>query len=287
MAEEGFEPDYDEWLKMSKKGHGVYAGGGPVYVEETLASGEPPDYISPSLAASWRKCPRSYWYRYVTQVEDVGSDAARLGTFVHSVLEQLLRLPPTLRALDVAERLVLTTPLLRGVDRGEAMGRVAAVWELFEPRYLHVLELEKQLGCEFDGYKFKGTADVVFRGVPDGEVWILDWKTGKVPPVSRRRDVEDQLDLYAAAYERQESVRVAGVAIVYLGVGKGRSVVWARSCSVDRTKRAVRRLLKAAQGIREAGSSGEVYPAKPSALCAWCPGRDLCDDVFIQVDGPF
>ena len=61
---------------------------------ETL---ERPKHLSPSGAAKYRQCPRAWRFRYIEKRPDPSGEAALVGKFAHSVLEELMKLPAELR----------------------------------------------------------------------------------------------------------------------------------------------------------------------------------------------
>lgn len=249
----------------------------PRYIRDTLASGEPPDYISPSLASSWRQCPAAWRHRYVTQLPDPSGTAAMIGSHAHAALAALFtdsaadRTPERVAAHVVAVANEYPTELWR------VQTRVANLWAHLDPATIDVAAVEMELSATFNGVAFRGTADLAIRD-GGGNVWIVDWKTGKVPPATRRQNVHDQLDLYAAAYYQSTGQPTGGNIAVFLsGRQHDTPTAFKREQSDARERGAVKRIVKAAQQIRAAANANE-YPTKPGPLCGWCAYRNDCPD---------
>ena len=58
--------------------------------------------LSPSSMATWRQCPKRFWFEKILRLPVEASEPAVCGSFVHLVLEQLMSRPAGERTADTA-----------------------------------------------------------------------------------------------------------------------------------------------------------------------------------------
>jgi CRISPR/Cas system-associated exonuclease Cas4 (RecB family) len=141
-------------------------------------------------------------------------------------------------------------------------------------RWLAVDELD---AWDFEGTKIWVALDFAYRG-DEGQVHVLDWKTG------RERDVDrTQLAIYTLYAEQKwgvEADRVVG-GLVYLGAGAERLSASADADTLETCQQEMRRSIAAMRGLLDDAqanrASEERFPKLlPEASCRRCPFRRPC-----------
>ena len=202
----------------------------------------------------YMNCPLRYYHQRVKKaVTDPGSEATHYGERVHKFLEDRLKTNTDLpQEAAVYEGLV--TAILKGM-KGEL---------LVEQELTLNAEL-KPTGWFSEDAWLRTKIDVLVLDTKRAAV--LDWKTGK------RKPDFDQLELYAlqifSHYPEVERVSVG--------------FVWLKDKAMDRDEYARQdaaalweKLLTQINRI-EKSLETDVWPARPSGLCRFCPARHLCD----------
>ncbi len=239
------------------------------------AAGAEASVLSFSSIATYRECPRQYWYRYRLQLPAPPSLEAQFGSIVHLALMQAGRALSRGELVDLARLQEMYRDAWRQaalVDRRrpalEALG-----WRLLSR--LHAeggLErpwlVEHPFTVELGGWTLRGVIDRIDRC--DRGWRIVDYKTGTPIPASRlRRDL--QLALYALA-ARSLGLQPLELEIVYLRDG--------RRVRID----ADQELLSEAERIGAevaAGVAAGRFEARPERRrCAFCPYRLVCDQAW-------
>ena len=166
--------------------------------------------LSASALQSYLYCPAKFYYQFVErlcQEDEVAEslDAGSLGTVFHSVMEALYRPLARVTVADM-DRMLADRKALKALVRNKIMaemqtidvtGRDLVVEEVILEYVVQtlrhdrelllkegspgfdILYLEQRMACLFEGFKLKGFADRI-DSYKDGEVRIVDYKTGKV-----------------------------------------------------------------------------------------------------------
>ncbi len=227
-------------------------------------------------------CPLKYRYAHVVQVPLATNPQAMFGIAVHEGIRVLLQ--HRMRGLPVTERTVIAAfesawrtegfysreheerrleegreALRRFVAREEASGRVPLA-----------VEMSFAFGLGRD--QVTGRWDRIDE-TPDGIV-LVDYKTSEVgdPEKADQRAKqslrEDQLGLYALAYQQTRGQPPARVELHYVGTG----VVGTAEVEPGHLERARERVREAAAGIRAA----EFPPRPDPTTCGYCPYNRFC-----------
>jgi putative RecB family exonuclease len=248
--------------------------------------------LSPSRAADFMTCPLLYRFRTIDRLPEPPSPAATRGTIVHAVLERLFDLPPGERTVQRAtaliapawEQLVEAEPDLAALFGDDQDGSALAEWingaeelvrcyfTLEDPPRLEPAERELYVETVLDsGLRLRGYVDRVDRASATGDLRVVDYKTGKAPPVGFEQRAMFQMRFYALVlwrlYERVPRL----LQLVYLGSGE---VLRYEPDDADllATERKVDALWRA---IERAARTGDWRPS-PSRLCDWCAHQALC-----------
>lgn len=203
----------------------------------------------------FENCPlRYYRQRILKDVKDEGGEAAHYGTAVHEALEFRLK-----ESRKLPRHLESCEPLCGAIESLATDGEVHAELEL---------GLTKNLKpCEFmaDDVWIRGIIDaLVIRN--DGTAYAFDWKTGK------RRTDSFQLKLSAGFLFRHfPMVDQVSTGYIWLKDGTIDREVFKREDEVLIWKDIIVRIKRIEQAL-----SKDVWPAKPSGLCRFCPARKDC-----------
>jgi RecB family exonuclease len=174
--------------------------------------------LSPSSMATWRQCPKRFFFEKILRLDIEPSEPAVCGSFVHLVLEHLMGMAPGARTADAARRIATelwptfcAEPDTRftelGLDDGakrafkqRAWAGIAGYFQIEDPNAIAVVGTEQEVRAELDGAPVYGIIDRVDQG-SDGLV-VTDYKSGKAPLWQDEREEKlGQLRTYAALLE--------------------------------------------------------------------------------------
>jgi DNA helicase-2/ATP-dependent DNA helicase PcrA len=153
---------------------------------------------------TYLSCPKMYELRHVlnmpTRAMETPTGAMNLGSFVHRVLEEAVKLKVESREqLDAVVSDLSGEPEWKGVDPERVKPMLDVFWERNMDRIRSNLMVEQKFTVPLGGHLFKGFIDRVdlITGT-ENEVAIIDYKTGGEPgPGERSR----QLLLYAHGFK--------------------------------------------------------------------------------------
>ena len=171
--------------------------------------------LSPSSIATWKQCPKRFFYEKILRLETEPGLEAVCGSFVHEVLEYLMDLPPSERHPDAARRVAsarwatfATDPASRfgelGLDaagilefKRRAWTGITGYFAIENPALVDVVATEQQMQAELAGAPIFGIVDRLERA--GDRLVVSDYKTGKAPKWQDEIDEKlEQLHLYAA-----------------------------------------------------------------------------------------
>jgi putative RecB family exonuclease len=244
--------------------------------------------LSPSRAGDFLACPLLYRFRVIDRLPEPPSAAAARGTLVHAVLERLFdepaasRTPETARALLAPqwERLIADEPELaslfsddeeRSAWLREASGMVDRYFTLEDPTRLEPLHREHAVEAFLDsGLMLRGYIDRLDVRA-DGEIRIVDYKTGTAPREEYEAQALFQMKFYAVVLWLTGARVPKLLQLIYLG--NGEIVRYAPDESDLRAT--VRKIDALWRAIERARANGDWRP-RPSKLCAWCAHQAIC-----------
>jgi putative RecB family exonuclease len=244
--------------------------------------------LSPSRAGDFMTCPLLYRYRVIDRLPEPPSPAAARGTLVHAVLERLFdepavgRTPQTARDLlePQWERLVIDEPEMAGLFStdeqrsawlAEASDMLDRYFTLEDPTRLEPRHRELAVEAVLEsGLVVRGYVDRL-DVAPDGQIRIVDYKTGTAPKEEFEAKALFQMKFYAVVLWLTERRIPKLLQLMYLGNGE---IV--RFAPDESDLRATVRKIEALwQAIERARSTGDWRP-RPSRLCAWCAHQAIC-----------
>ena len=245
--------------------------------------------LSPSRAADFMACPLLYRFRVIDKLPQTPSIDAVRGSVVHKVLEDLFSLPAAERTHATAsellgpawDSLLEAEPELAEMFVGGAADLVgwldgcrdllARYFTLEDPTRLEPAEREVHVWDTLDnGLVIHGFIDRLDRA-PNGEIRIVDYKTGRSPGEWYEAKALFQMKFYALVVWRTRGILPSMLQLVYLG-----NVEMLRYVPDEADLRATeRKVLALWDAIRKAAETGDYRPNK-SQLCAWCDHQAIC-----------
>lgn len=209
-----------------------------------------------SALKQYETCPKRYYHQRITkEVKDSVGEATLYGERVHKHLEDYLKTGAALPDDSAKLQPLCDTFRTSAGDGGFFV----------EQEYTLNKDLQETGWWDADAWlRFKLDVLVVRD---NGTAIVADWKTGK------RRPDFDQLEMFALA-----------VFSFWPAVNKVTSVfVWTKENAMDKEtyKREHiddmwTRLLTRINRV-EKSLETDVWPAKPSGLCRYCPCKDFCE----------
>jgi len=246
--------------------------------------------LSPSRAADFMTCPLLYRFRVIDRLPEPPTEATARGTLVHAVLERLFDLPAAERTPRAAaglltpqwSRLSAESPDLAALfPAPEAFAtwldstRVTldAYFSLEDPRRLEPAERECYVETAMDsGLRLRGYIDRL-DVAPDGQIRIVDYKTGKAPREAFEASALFQMKFYALVIWRLRGVIPAVLQLMYLAEGQ----ILRYSPDEADLLATERKLTALWAAIDRARAAGDWRP-RPSKLCGWCNHKEFCPE---------
>jgi putative RecB family exonuclease len=248
--------------------------------------------LSPSRAADFKTCPLLYRFRTIDRLPEVPSMVATRGTLVHAVLERIFDLPGTERTLeaarsmlpDVWQALLADEPELAGLFAEDADGSEFAGWlesaagllgnyfALEDPARLEPAAREQLVEVVLDGLRLRGYVDRLDIN-PDGDVRVVDYKTGATPREAFEGKALFQMKFYALVLWRTRGVVPRQLRLMYLADTDTLSYA-PDAEELDRFERTLKAIWAAIERATRAGD----FRASPSRLCEWCDYHQLCPE---------
>jgi putative RecB family exonuclease len=244
--------------------------------------------LSPSRAGDFLTCPLLYRFRVIDRLPEPPSAAAARGTLVHAVLERLFDEPPARRTPETAramlapqwERLIAEEPDLASLfsddeERGAWLAGASDMLDRYftledptrlEPRHReHAVEAVLESGLLLRGYIDRMDVRA------DGEIRIVDYKTGTAPREEFEARALFQMKFYAVVLWLTQRRVPKLLQLMYLG--NGEIVRYAPDESDLRAT--VRKIDALWRAIERARATGD-WRHRQSRLCEWCAHQSIC-----------
>ncbi len=242
---------------------------------------------TPSRLAAFEDCPRRYRMIYLDRPRPPKGPPwahTSVGVSVHNALRRWweepferripLRAAELLRLGWVDEGFRDPEQSQRWRERGVQMvrGYVAGLDPAAEPR-----GVERSVATRTEALAFSGRVDRLDDR--DGELVVVDYKTGRRPVTDDDARTSPALALYALAAGRMLRQPCRRVELHHVPTGTiavaehtegsiARHVRRAESVAAD--------AVAATEALRAGGDPDEAFPPRPGSLCSWCDFRRLC-----------
>lgn len=227
-------------------------------------------------------------YRTIDKLPEPPSKAATKGTLVHWVLEHLYDAPLGKRTPQEAHSLVpaaltalhgrtpnldemFETPQEKEVWLKEAGTLIDKYFTIEDPNRLEPSEREVNIGAMLDdSFRIKGIIDRV-DVAPNGDVRIVDYKSGKAPRPQYSGEAAFQMRFYGVAMREARGITPKMLQLNYLGDGQ----ILRNQPTEDDLDTTKGKIISIWDDIRRNAENDEWRP-KTSKLCGWCSFQAAC-----------
>ncbi len=247
---------------------------------------------TPSRLQTWLDCPRRYRLTYVERPTTPRGQAwahTTMGAAVHVALARWWSGPRDRRSPAGARTLLERAwPLHGTVPDGFADAAQSARWrqraaDMVE-RYAATLDpddeplgVERTVSTRTDGLLLSGRVDRV--DVRDGELVVVDYKTGQRPPGPDDARRSLALALYALAAAHSLRRRSRRVELHHLPTGRVAAFEHTDASLTGHLDRAAAAAVEAADATDALAAGGDadvLFPPRTSSGCAWCNHLRAC-----------
>jgi putative RecB family exonuclease len=243
-----------------------------------------PSTLSPSKVSRFTQCPLAFRYSYIDHLPEPATVQQVRGTLVHRALELLFAESGRSReeaekALERAwsERTDWKEFLELGLDeqaerrlRSEAGLLIDRYYELEDPAAVSVIGLELQLKARLGNVELSGIIDRL-DDIGDGNIAVVDYKTGASPSETRSRSSFAGVSFYAVLCEETYGRPPTEVRLIYIRD----QVVLVQSVTEQQMRGARQRAEAVWKAISRACLTEDFRPS-PSPLCRTCAYREMC-----------
>ena len=248
---------------------------------------EPPRTLSPSKVTSFRDCALAFRFSTIDHLPELPTVWTVKGTFVHRVLERLFwnhgrgrRTPEAARAeLDRAWAEVQLDPDYRALElttsqaeqfRSECEVLVDNEFALEDPNEVNAVGIELMLEARVGGVRLRGIIDRLDL-MPDGDLVVIDYKTGRAPSPAFEHSKLIGVHIYALLCQEVLGRRPAQVRLLHL---KEPTTIIAEPS--EQAVRGQRTKTLAVWSAIERACHDEDFRPRTSPLCRFCRFQAFC-----------
>jgi putative RecB family exonuclease len=248
---------------------------------------DPPRSLSPSKVSSFRDCALAFRFTAIERLPDPATVWTVKGTLVHSALEQLFWNHPQgtrSRAAASAELGAAWDALQDDPDylslglapdqadafRTDAEQLVANYFQLEDPDEITPVGIELTLEARLGDVRLRGILDRLDR-TADGDLVVIDYKTGRAPSPAYEQSKLAGVQLYALLCQEVLGRRPVQVKLLHL---KEPTVITAEPS--EQGLKGQRTKTLAVWNAIERACRDEDFRPKTGPLCRFCRFRDFC-----------
>lgn len=247
---------------------------------------EVPTSLSPSRVEKFTTCPLAFRFASIEKLPERPTIHTTRGSLVHRALELAFARPPHERtaeafraALAVARHEFRSRPEL--LDLGLDAAQLATFDEecrvlveryltMEDPRGVHPIGLELRLSADVGALSLRGIIDRLDLR-EDGELVVVDYKTGRAPTVNWEQKSLSGVHFYSFLCEQVLGRRPAAIRLMYLRSGETIEA----TPTAQSTRFITTRTTAVWQAVERACQTGDFRP-RPSALCGSCSFQQWC-----------
>ncbi len=252
------------------------------------------DRLSPSRASDFKQCPQLFKFRAIDRLDEPPTVHQARGTTAHLALQRLFDLPAETRTPDalydlfrqawVEVRAEEYADLFASTEEERAWGLeslelLANYFSLEDPAAVEPIERELDMVEELDGVTIRGILDRMEEN-DEGELIIIDYKTGKAPPERFALPAFFALKIYALLIRRRTGRTPAELRLLYLNGPE----MYRLSVNGNQLDAMHRQLVALWDAIGRA-IGRDHFPPRVSKLCDYCAFRELCPAWEMSADG--
>jgi putative RecB family exonuclease len=248
---------------------------------------EPPRSLSPSKVNAFCDCALAFRFTAIDRLPDQPSIWTVKGTLVHRALERLFWYHPQ----GARTPAVATAELAHAWDelqsdpeyamlgltaeeaeafRLDAATLIEHYFDLEDPNAVVTVGVEITLEATIGGVLMRGIIDRLDIG-PDGELVVVDYKTGRAPSLFHERSKLTGVHLYALLCQEVLGRPPAQVRLLHL-----REPLSLTAEPSEQALRGHRAKTGAIWSAIERACRNEDFRPRPSSLCNYCRFREFC-----------
>jgi len=263
--------------------------------------GEKPYGVSPSRVNQIETCPRQYQYTTVQRLPEKKKMATYRGTIFHEILEEMFLLTqgtPQDRTIDLTMEImrekfpILVTDEIAEEMELDSLGvqslaadvakYIRTYFAMENPTEITSEGIEISMDVDMGGWILRGILDRLDR-MPNGDLEIVDYKTGKVPQDRYKDSAILPAKIYAYLCERVLGERPTRIRLMYVQFGKEIIV----EVTDEHVRYAEQRVRDAWEKI-EQWYDAQYFPAYKNNLCdKWCSFKDICPLFQVEENYPW
>ena len=246
-----------------------------------------PRSLSPSKLSAFKDCPLAFRFAAIDRLPEEPSPHMVKGTLVHAALERLFwdhprgtRSPAAAEAALAAAWATLEqgddvaaldlSHEQRAAFVADARSLLDGYFRLEDPDAVDAVGVELTLEATVGALRLRGIIDRL-DVTGDGELVVVDYKTGRVPSVNQENQRLGGVQFYALLCEQVLGRRPSRVRLMYL-----REPLVIEAEPSEQAVRGTRQRTAAVWSAIERACVLEDFRPRPSALCNWCSFRPLC-----------
>jgi putative RecB family exonuclease len=246
-----------------------------------------PATLSPSKVSAFKDCALAFRFAAIDRLPEPPTLWTAKGTLVHRALERLFaHVPAGERSVDAAlAQLDVARPEVLGSDEyvglaldaaaeaelvADAAQLVRNYFALEDPNAVNPVGLEVTLEARLGSARLRGIIDRLDIG-PDGELVVVDYKTGRAPGVAYEQQKLGGVHFYAYLCEQVLGKRPAAVRLLHL-----REPVVIESIPTEQSIRGLAVRAQAVWTAVERACQFDDFRPKPGKLCDYCAFKAYC-----------
>jgi len=246
-----------------------------------------PRSLSPSKLSAFKDCPLAFRFAAIDRLPEEPSPHMVKGTLVHAALERLFwdhprgarspaaaadALAAAWESLEHGDEVTALdlSPDERTAFVADARSLLDGYFRLEDPDAVDAVGVELTLEATVGDLRLRGIIDRL-DVTGDGELVVVDYKTGRVPSVNQENQRLGGVQFYALLCEQVLGRRPSRVRLMYL-----REPLVIEAEPSEQAVRGTRQRTAAVWSAIERACVQEDFRPRPSALCKWCSFQPLC-----------
>lgn len=231
-------------------------------------------YLSASSINAYMDCPLRFKFQKILRVPIKSKGSLSLGSLIHSVVEAMAKdgMKDRNHGLKLIEDGITRSIFPGSTDRATMSDRAKNMLDAYlereenNPNSLEGVEIEFRI--KVGDIPLRGTIDRLER-TPDGQLEVVDFKSGSTVKSKNKAVTDPQLNIYAEAVRSKYDQLPAKATLFYLEKNK--------SVQYDITEESVKEVMKNIKDIAN-NILQEKFEATPSSsACMFCSYRGICD----------
>ena len=236
--------------------------------------------FSPSGLNIYETCPLRYKFQYVLRIPSAPRTFFDLGSAVHRVIELLSNkqkegIAPTKEmAFELLDSVWTSSSYESKTHETEDRAKAESLLDNYlrwqENNQNRILDAEKRFKINIGGRTVNGVIDRI-EETPEGEIVVIDFKTGSPGSVSKNTIIKDiQMNCYSIAARELYGKLPARASLYFLKPD--------RTIDYLPTPETIETFEDRALGLINSVCADEFSPKPDFQSCKWCEYKDLCEE---------